>query len=243
MADPVARLHTDAGAGLPLLGWASRHPLDPRHIITVDPRACLPGKPYGGLWTSPILGRRRPPTATAWTRWCRTEAPHRRPVALTILQASADARILVIDHDQDTAAVDSVYGRGDPQIPPRPARLAGLLRDRDWQELNTQRRIDWAAIATDFDAVHVSDTGLGCGGGTIPRLRWDVPTVWFTRAAFEIVDQVTLAARHRVTPPPDASDVGLAGSGIPRTATHHRLRGPAQGRGERSPPPGRAQRR
>src|SRR5262249_15981575 len=120
MADPVARLHTDVGAGLPLLGWASRHPLDPRHILTVHPPASLPGKPYGGLGPSPTLGRRRPPTATAWPRWCRTEAPPRHPVALTILQASADARILVIDDDQDMAAVDNVYGRGDPQIPPRP---------------------------------------------------------------------------------------------------------------------------
>src|SRR5262249_14316021 len=82
MADPSTRLHTDAGATLPLLGWASRHRLDPHHIAAVDPQGCLPGKPCGGLWTSPILGRRRPPTATAWTRWCRTEASHRRPTCL-----------------------------------------------------------------------------------------------------------------------------------------------------------------
>lgn len=192
MADPSLRLHTDAGAALALLGWAGRHRLDPHRITAVDPIACYPGKPCGGLWTCPILGR-SPAATTAWIRWCRAEAPHRRPTCLTVRRAAADARILVIDNDHDMVAIDGVYGRDDPQIPPMPASLADVVRDRDWQRLHTRRRIDWTAVAADFDAVHVTDTGLASGSGAIPRLDWDVPTVWFTRPAFEVVDHVTLA--------------------------------------------------
>jgi len=56
------------------------------------------------------------------------------------------------------------------------------------------RVFDWAAIARDFDAVHLTRSGLNCGGGVIPRLRWDVPSVWFPRAAIHVAATRTVSA-------------------------------------------------
>ncbi len=186
------------GSALPLLGWASSTPLNPDHVTRVDPYACRPGKPSGGLWTSPLINSSDRPPATAWTRWCRSELPHRRPTTLTVLRALADARVLVIDHHDDMTVVDRIYGRGSCAVPQMPTELAAVLGDEaSWQELATQRWIDWEAIAGDVEGVQVTETGLCAGGGTIPRLRWDVPTVWFTRPTFDIVEELPLPDARR----------------------------------------------
>jgi hypothetical protein len=173
-------LHTTTGAALPLLGWASTNPLDPECVLPLRAVECYPGKPAGGLWTSPLL---KTHTATAWMRWCATERHERTFTTLAVIRVAPTARVLVIDSACDVGALDRAYGRGDPQIPPR---TAAWPRQSDWEELTTQRVFDWAAIGADFDAVHVTTYGLNCGGGVIPRLRWDVPTVWLPRATFQI---------------------------------------------------------
>jgi hypothetical protein len=181
-------LHTTIGAALPLLAWAGPGRLDPECVPPLRVDESYPGKPAGGLWTSPLDPAGR---STAWTRWCARDRYDRPRSTLTVVRAVPTARVLVVDNDDDVSAMDRVYGRGDPCVPPRsPAWPC----QSDWEELTTRRVFDWAAIAQDFDAVHLTPGGLNCGGGVVPRLRWDVPSVWFPRHAVHIGATRTLAA-------------------------------------------------
>jgi hypothetical protein len=184
-------LHVTTGTTLPLLGWASTERLNPHRVLPLRGDECYPGKPAGGLWASPLEPTG---TATAWTQWCARQRHDRTFTTLTIIRVAPTARVLVIDSDDDVLALDRAYGSGDPQIPPH---TSAWPRAGDWEELTTQRVFDWRTIAADFDAVHVTAGGLDCGGGVIPRLRWDVPSVWFPRAAFQIDD--VIAMPHTVT--------------------------------------------
>lgn len=182
----MSELRTAVGATLPLLAWAGTGPLQPDLVLPLRADESCPGKPAGGLWTSPLDATG---TATAWTRWCATERHDHAFTTLAIIRVAATARVLVIDDDEDVRALDRAYGRREPRIPPR---TAAWPRQRDWDELTTQRVFDWPAIAADFDAVHVTDGGLNCGGGVIPRLRWDVASVWFPWVAFQIHNTIAL---------------------------------------------------
>jgi hypothetical protein len=177
-------LHTSTGAAIPLLGWAGTGRLNPYRLLPLLADECYPAKPAGGLWTSPLDGTG---ARTAWMRWCRAERHDRTFTTLTVIRVAAKARVLVIDGDTDVRALDRRYGRGEPEVPPMtPAVAAAGISQSDWEELNTQRVFDWPAIAGDFDAVYLTENGLNSGGGVVPRLRWDVPTVWLPHPAFHI---------------------------------------------------------
>jgi len=180
----MSELRTILGSNLPLLAWAGTGPLEPTLVLPLRADESFPGKPAGGLWTSPVDATG---TSTAWTRWCAAQRHDRTFTTLTLVRVAPGARVLVIDSDDD--ALDGAFGRGDPRIPPR---TAAWPRQRDWDEFTTQRVFDWTAIADEFDAVHVTGRGLNCGGGVIPRLRWDVPSVWFPRVAFHLHTTVAL---------------------------------------------------
>jgi len=112
---------------------------------------------------------------------------------MTVLTVQPAARVLLIDGDDDMAALDAVFGRGSRETSALPSTLAEFFRPQDWVELHAARTIDWERVGERVDAVWVTEVGVGAGGAGAPRADWDVATVWFPHGdSFDTVNEVAL---------------------------------------------------
>jgi len=117
-------------------------------------------KPNGGMWTSTRTG----PGNSEWVAFCEREYPDGLAVATcrVTLHVCPDARIAEIDNAAD---------------------LAELLVAYPAHGLDGQLRLDFEAMAVDFDGLHLTDNGesetrSGYSGHSL--YSWDFEsTLWF----------------------------------------------------------------
>lgn len=141
----TAPLNGVTGADLPVLHWQHPTAYDPARVEPVTGNQPY-GKPTGGLWTS---------SPSVWVNSV--------PTACWVITPHPAARVLVIDHVHDLAAVYATYPRSAPN-------LFGLMTF-----------LDWVAVADAFDAVWLTSRGVRAAKGTQAFWGWDVETVFFTR--------------------------------------------------------------
>lgn len=147
---------TVTGDTLPALGYAHRtNTFDATRIETV--RNCHFTKPEGGAWLSPV-------NADDTTEWQRFLHASNQPVhVMSSVSLRPDARVLRIDSLADLTAVVAAY-------PPPPALNESIANVRGF---------DFEAAARDFDAVWLTQHGLGQTQRTeVPNLMvWDIESV------------------------------------------------------------------
>jgi hypothetical protein len=132
-------------------------------------------KPTGGLWTSTYLGAA---DGSDWVRWCRDEGGFGNVEKANwwLLTADPEAHVLVIDSYADlaraTAAYPLIWDRADPFYAERP-------------------KLDYEAIARDFDGVHLTDRGQWRTRLTHPLdlYGWDCESTLWLRWSFEGVQE------------------------------------------------------
>lgn len=127
----------------------------------------------GGLWTSSY----HPRFGSRWVQWC-LASEFAGPVFRSwLLEVDEKARILVIDDVDDLVRVLQLYRATNPDgLPDEPAF----------------HTFDWARLAADFDALHLTDKGSVRTRLSMPYHlnSWDCEsTVWF-RWSFTSVEDL-----------------------------------------------------
>lgn len=150
-------------------GANSRDALGPEHFNPVTHKyEDYPNvKPKGGLWTSTY----HPEHGGGWVQWCigeEFECDRNDPTWQNcwLLEPDPAARVFEIDTYDDLERLCDLYGHTDPE---RVGRHRSTYPD-------------WARVAEDFDAVHLTDEGQWATRMTMPLdlYGWDCEcTLWF----------------------------------------------------------------
>lgn len=127
-----------------------------------------PGKPYGGLWTSPAARTRR----GDWFSWCQANARDRLKADLWKLTAAAP-KVYVIKSERSLKEAVERWPR---------------RYDADWNH----PEIDFEKVAEEYDAVYLTRSGLFATRFAWPihLVGWDVATILWLRWVFDSVEQV-----------------------------------------------------
>lgn len=169
---------------LPPLAYAHSDQHDPRLTLPEHFRPVQEGKrrfvkPHvGGLWTAPVteVAADGSIAATAWTDWCRDNMWDENVGSdsrfLTIAPQPS-ARVLLIDSLDDLRAIVDAY--------PNPAEPYPFVGER---------YPNWLALATDWDAVYLTDEGQWATRmppfGEPNLYTWDCATVLWLRPAYTV---------------------------------------------------------
>lgn len=154
-------------AHLPPLGWQSAEAYDPADFEPIRASA-WGGKPFGGLWTSPlfVVG------GTAWTKWCIRNEYGDPSAPITLIIPDRSVRVTVINTHEDLLDVEAEY-EGPQDVD------SFLTPDSMWP------RLDWEKLATDCDAVWLTEDGQHNTRFTRPGLYgWDCETVLWLQPSF-----------------------------------------------------------
>jgi len=148
--------------------FAPAQPAPAQHLMTPVRNRIYRDKAEGGLWTSPEG------SGFGWDDWCRSEMPHWLGDRW-VLTVVGEPRVLAIDSltDLELACLRFPAPPSDPSWgfarPPGP-------------------RMDWEAVAVEYDAVWLTEAGQWATRFSEPDLYgWDCETVWWTRWMFSDV--------------------------------------------------------
>lgn len=174
MADRAKResaLPAISGAELGVQAWVGRERPVPEKFVAVTPSDHPSQKPRRqGFWTSTW----HPEHGSGWVQWCLSEeyGCDRSDPSFPIwtLTPEDDARVYEIAGYSDLDALVAAY--------PHELHYPGSA----WSDL----RPDWAAIAVDFDAVHLTDEGQWATRLSMPLdlYGWDCESTLWLRWAF-----------------------------------------------------------
>jgi hypothetical protein len=110
-------------------------------------------------------------TSSAWMEWCKYEMPHWIGDKAVVFKVKPGAKILHLSTDKDYQQAINKY-KGE------------------YDSINNEYALDFAAIAKDFDAVHVAKHPRTISDALT---YWDVEsTVWFDPTQLEFVKLVDI---------------------------------------------------
>lgn len=144
------------GADLPELGWQHTEPFNPAAIDPATNNGWI--KPAGGLWTSPLRDG-----VTGWAQWCREEQWGTPDAPVTRILPNPGARVYVIDTLADLVQLEAAFPSADSSLP---------------AEIKMWPQIDWQAVASEYDAIWLTEEGQWRTRHSTPSLYgWDCETV------------------------------------------------------------------
>lgn len=146
---------------------------DPPHPDRFDPPTNTPQmshKPAGGLWTSTL----RAGGTCAWLDWCRAEQwGLTDETKLYALEPEPDVSVFEIERGDDLQRALVEWGRDD--VPPVLARMFAPL--------------DFEAMATEYDAIHLTEWGERHTRYSHPSLYgWDTECTLWLRWSFRSIE-------------------------------------------------------
>lgn len=130
----------------------------------------MPHKPDGGLWTSTL----QEDGSCAWLDWCQAERWGLTAESkLYALEPEPDISVFEIDRDDDLQRALAEWRRGD--VSPVVARMFAPL--------------DFEAMATEYDAIHLTEWGQVHTRHSHPSLYgWDTECTLWLRWSFRSVE-------------------------------------------------------
>lgn len=187
---------------LPTLGWVGKagHDNGDFDVALIEPinkniRHYLPHKPWGGLWTSPVIrDDAGTVVGTDWTQWCHAENFWLHGVArvVTIIEPDPTAPIYVIENVEDLVALEEEY-------PWRNHPTAYLWVDPQHARYRPWPYVDWDALALDVAGVYLTEGGQWRTRFSSPGLNgWDCATVLWLQPQVTRGELIELPARTEV---------------------------------------------
>jgi hypothetical protein len=131
----------------------------------IEERLCGWVKPRGGFWTSSLTDTGR----SGWIDWCLSEGYQGPEFDLWHLDPDPDARVYTIDTYDDLLRLGNRY----PPV---------CDHERECDRLSLGSGVGWRQVATDYDAVRVTEEGQWATRLSHPfnLYGWDCEaTVWF----------------------------------------------------------------
>jgi len=182
---------------LPKIGWFGTEPLE---LARFEPVGPIPlrlvaefTKPTGGLWTSPVAraGRHEQIVGTDWTLHEGVYRP------FTLIRPHKLTRVAVIAGKADLAAVIERFP--DTRLAPYQdlAVLTAWDRLAGREQQPPPCRVDWPAMATQFDALYLTHHGVKA-----LNLPYDPQHLWGWDVATVLFLNPTFSPGRIITPPP-----------------------------------------
>lgn len=170
-------IRSTTGANMQPQRWHGPELLTEGHFVPVTNANFV--KPHGGIWTCSYRGENSP---TSWEHFCGTDytsqlVNHTHTVAL---QPNPDARILVIDTQEDLVNIRAAYPPAKRDLHPDTP---------DWMVESLGGPFNFEAVSKDYDAIHLTDNGQWATrrSNAVNLYGWDVEsTVWLRWDAFTI---------------------------------------------------------
>lgn len=164
--------------------WLGTREPDAAHFapVTNDPHGIIL-KPRGGLWTSSYDAETR---MSEWLAWCYDNMPGWANRRAWVLTPAPDARVYTINGVADLKHLCARYATEELM------RLRQLNRFPAIAEMYPP--LDFASVATDYDAIHLTSGGEARTRLSTPSLYgWDCESTVWLRWAFMDVQAATVA--------------------------------------------------